>query len=251
MNAPRPGDEEVEAVLAESRRLQREGKLDAEALRRLAARVETAGKQQEAATDAQIASMMAEMDAVLRPRQPPFRFRFTALFLMLVVVAGALLFVHQSDSFIFTIGAHYRAAAWWLFLGLLPLMAFLVGAVERRTGKLRRRYPTAAIRWLMFVVFAAFAAGAVIAAPAGWLLLYGRLAGTPVHDLEAKLVSLGDRNEKSRTCVQSGEVAWRGHVTRLCVSEPMVGPVPARGDALRLDGLQSAAGLYVLRIRKP
>jgi hypothetical protein len=239
----------MEAVLAETRRLDREGKLDEEAMNRPRVRIEAAGRLLEAESQARIARIHAEVEAILHPPKPPLRVRITLLSVTLVVIGG-ILETTIGTSFIFAAGARYRTALPWVLVALVPLMACLLVLGERRTHAFRRKYPTPAVRWLMFSLVVALAVGATVVAPLGWIAAYGLLAGTPVQDVEARLISLADPQYSSRSCRQKGDVEWQGEQATLCVSDHVTGPAPRDGDLLRLGGLRSAAGLYVQRIQK-
>lgn len=249
MNEPGPAQAELEAVAAESQRLEREGRLDAAATRELSDRLQAASKRLEAETQARIDSLRAEIDAILDPPKPPLWFRIVILALTLAVFIGVMLEVTIGANFILALGGRYRAAAPWIIGALLAVMAALLLVAERRSHFFHALYPNPILRLLMFPLAVAVGAGALAFAPMGWAAVYGRLAGAPVHDVEGRLVSLEDVHPGSR-CIQKGEVEWRGEQAKVCVSAHIVGPRPVRGDRLRLAGLQSTAGLYLQRIEK-
>lgn len=251
MNEPRSGQEEMDAVLAELDQLDQQGAHDLQATQRLRARMDAAMKRLEAESQARRNRFQVEIDAIGNPRLPPLWFRIAVLSTVLAVATGAWLESSSvGESFIFAASGRYRAAVPWLVVVLMPLVAYGLHAIGRRTGAGLFPGRGVVMRWLGSALVFALGALGIAVAPLGYLAAYGRQAGTPVQDLEATLVSLDAPRRSLFSCKQSGRVEWQGEQARLCLSSLVVGPMPHARDRLRLAGLQSAAGLYVQRIEK-
>lgn len=236
-------------MLAETRRLEREGRLDAAALLRLDARMQAAKKLLEDETAATIARALADADAVANPRRPPVWVQATTAVVMLAVIVGIFLEFTFGASFLFAWADSYFAAAPWIFLALLFPLGGLFAAQMRRNRPLRPALPRArAPSWLSIPLAAIIAAAALLFAPLGWIALYGALAGTPAEGLEARLLDLAEPSPGSRSCRQHGEIALGDATGRLCLAGLVAGPLPPPGARVRVSGRLSAAGLFVQRI---
>lgn len=244
MEEARSAQARMQTVIAETRCLAREGKLDDMALRRLRQAMDAAGEHS-----------IDETEAILgmrRPPAPPARRagwpRRAGLFVVLGVGFGLLLDITLGQSFVFAFSQRYRAIGWWVFIALLPVMGWLFVVAEGPRAAVRERYRGGVARTLMTCGAIVVAAGTPVLAPLGWIAAYGRLAGTPVQ-VDSRLLVYAPSGG-SRFCERRADIAFGGRQVGLCLSTHLVGPLPPPGAPLRLSGLQSPLGFYVQRIER-
>ncbi len=102
-----------------------------------------------------------------------------------------LLELSVGSHFIFFRAAGYKKVAWWIFLGLLPLIAGRMLS-ERTRSHMRLRYPTWWVRrLLLYPLTAAVVSAATVTAPLGWIAAHAWAMGTDTEPLPGRLVSVG------------------------------------------------------------
>ena len=161
---------EMEAVFEEGSELERQGKLDAEATRRIEARLQSISDR----LDQKVAERIAEIKVQhpTTPRGGPWQ-KIAAGLMLLAFVSVPLEFT-VGESFIFSFTNTYRAAVPLLFAVLLPAFAITWFRLERKQHNLAYRYPTWLVRWLlMFPLIVVLSSAMVIFSPFGWSALAG------------------------------------------------------------------------------
>lgn len=169
------------------------------------------------------------------------------LALVLVPMGGLLELVFVGQGFIHSLGNEYRAIGPWLFLALVPVVAY--GLKKARIDKfLATRYPTRWVRrYLMFPGVVLTAAGMLVLAPTGWVALLGWSVGSHSTGLEGTMVKTTEFSE--RKCDYRGTLLVNGIDGEICLRTRVSGPPPKVGDHVFVTGRTSAYGVYVEEIR--
>jgi uncharacterized membrane protein YidH (DUF202 family) len=247
---PPSAQAELEALLEETRRLEREGRLDAQALARFKARGDAVSRRMEEETNALLARAREAMQELKKPGRPAWQ-QWTLGLLMIAVMLGA--FASFVDGgFVFAQEERYRAAMPFIFAAVALLLAFAMLRAERRTHAMRLHASNPFARWLvLFPAMVAVSALLAIFAPLGWASIYTRVAGDVVEGREGRLLALAAPRHGGRNgCRQGAEVFHAGETANLCLDDRVAGTMPAPGDHLLLAGWQTRAGLYVGRIQR-
>jgi hypothetical protein len=169
--------------------------------------------------------------------------------LMAWMTGGLLLEASIGNVFFFNHGDVHSAVAPWVFLALLLPLGWGLGHMLRRF--MPERYPTWAVRWLLFFPFVVAAiAGMIVAAPLGWAALAGWALGTPV-EVEARVVSVGTRSRSALACKQKGRLRIADKEGNVCLSMLVADDrMPAPGDDVRVSGRSSGLGLFAREMRR-
>ena len=228
---------------------------DAAALAAFEARCEQRYQAKLAEVDRHLAEMdrddQAAAGKVEAPARPVLKRgrAIVGLFLSAWVLTGPLLEHSMGSVFFFSRGDGYSSTALWAFLGLLLPVGWGLGRFGRRD--MADRFPTWAVRWLIFFPFAVAAtAGAFVAAPLGWIALAGWAVGTPA-EMEASVVSVDTRMRSGFGCRQKGRLRIAGREGNICLSTLVGGePMPRPGDDVRVIGRSSGLGVFVREVRR-
>ena len=238
-------DPEVASILREALQLERQGKLDAAAEEDIRRRIKELSDKQHGDIPAINTRSMSPKRLVL-----PKKYQLPALAMILFVVFGALLEAFVGDRFIFSASNEYWRGMPWAIGILAPLLAVGLFSIEKNNQTMKSRYPTWAIRWLlMFPLTVAAATAMSVAAPLGWIALYGWATGVPTQQLEGRVVKVG-ASSRTPGCDQRAELNFRGATASICVENRISGMPPMAGDKIAISGRLSPTGLFVEQIRK-
>lgn len=244
----RPADRAMNAIVADALELERQGKLDEAALAEIDARVREDFKQleetQAKAFEAYEANRLVPKRAVL-----PKRFHAIAWVLFIFVFFGPILEATIGQGFIFSYANGYRAAFPWIFWILVPILGIVFFIREKADRILAARYPTSAVRWLMFPILIAVGSGFIAMSPLGWFALAGWAAGTESNRLEAKVLSVGSLQPGSRSCDQQARLKVLNNEADICLEGRVSGPSPKQGDTLAIIGRVSGLGVYIEKLQ--
>lgn len=240
---------EMEATYRSGMKLESEGKLDAQAIAVIEARLGEISKR----LDLELAKRTA---AILARPSEPGRFilagRFRAVFLVLVavVLSGFALEMSVGRGFIFFGSEAYRNALPWLF----GLASLLLGSgfvfLERRNAALSWSAPTGWVRWLILLpLMTTLSAALVLIAPLGWAALFGWVVGTPVESQVVRVES-SRISPESTFCVRVAKLRLGGSTADICLDGRLSGSAPAGGESALVSGRVSALGLYVEELRR-
>jgi hypothetical protein len=239
---------EMEAVFQEGSELERQGKLDAEATRRIEARLQSISDR----LDKNVAEDIAEIQAQHPTTPRAGLWQKIALGLMLLAFISVPLEFTVGESFIFSYTNTYRSAVPLLFAVLLPAFAIMWFRLERKQHNLAHRYPTWLVRWmLMFPLIVVMSSAMVIFSPFGWSALAGWAIGTPSAQKTAKVLSVEPMREPRRIgkCDQKAKINIDEIDASICIEGRVVGPTPKVGDSIAVTGKISLFGFFIEEIR--
>lgn len=239
---------EMEAVFREGSELERQGKLDAEATRRIEARLQSISDRLDKKVSESIAEIKAQHPTT--PRAGPWQ-KMAAGLVLLVFVSVPLEFT-VGESFVFSYTNAHRAAVPLLFAVLLPAFAVVMFRLERKQHSLAYQYPTWLVRWLlMFPLIVVMSTAMVIYSPFGWSALAGWAIGTPSAPKTAKVLSVGPMREPRRigNCDQKARIDIDEIDANICIEGRVVGPTPKVGDSIAITGRVSLFGFFIEEIR--
>jgi len=240
-------DPEMASIVQEMSRLESQGDLDEATTEIFQQRIQALIDRRTSDENNRMASLQSHPE----PPEAPLRsstLAKVALATIVFVVSGALLEATMGQKFIFLGSNGYWLTMPWLLAVLIPLFTWMIFRLERKQHMLAERYPTRAIRFIMFPLMILMSVGMVLAAPLGWMALFGWMNGTPADNLTARVVWIRPPSH-SRGCHQDAEIRFKAVDTSICVYGRIVGRQPDNGDAVILSGRLSSYGLYVEQIR--
>jgi hypothetical protein len=239
---------EMKAVFQEGSELERQGKLDAEATRRIEARLQAISNR----LDKKVADSIAEIKAQHPSTSRAGLWQKIAVGLMLLAFVSVPLEFTVGESFVSSFTNTYRAAVPLLFAVLLPTFAMMWFRLERKQHNLAHRYPTWLVRWmLVFPLIVVMSSAMVIFSPFGWSALAGWAFGTPKAQKTAKVLSVEPMRERRRlgNCDQKVKINIDGIDANICIEDRVVGPMPKAGDSITVTGKSSLFGIFIEEIR--
>lgn len=243
---------EMERIFREGTDLERQGKLDADAIERIDAQMRAVS----ARLDQDLAEKLAEIDA--RYTQPnsgspaipvklPKSIAWLLFAALLLAVAGGLLEVTIGRGFIFAHANGYRDAMPLVLFILIPAFALLWFPLIKNNPHMLSRYPTGVIRWgVMFPLTAVMSAAMIVVAPLGWIALCGWAVGEPSSIVEARVISI---QTYRKGCKLKAEIEIHGNSADVCLGGRVAGRIPEAGDTITVQGKTSFLGVYVDEIR--
>jgi hypothetical protein len=239
---------EMEAVFHEGLELERQGKLDADATRRIEARLQSISDKLDKTAADHIADIKAQL-----PTRPHFGIwqKIAVAFFFFALVSVPLEFT-LGERFVFSAANTYRAAVPLLFAVLVPAFAIFWFRLERKQHNLAFRYPTWLVRWLlMFPLIVVTSAAMVIFSPFGWSALAGWAIGTPSAQKTAKVLSVEPMREPRRVgkCDQKANFRIDEIQANICIEGLVVGPTPKPGDSITVVGRNSPFGFFIEEVR--
>lgn len=239
---------EMEAVFQEGSELERQGKLDAEATRRIEARLQAISDR----LDKKVADSIAEIQAQHPTTPRPGLWQKMAVGLMFLAFVSVPLEFTVGESFVSSFTNTYRAAVPLLFAVLLPAFAIVWFRLERKQHNLAHRYPTWLVRWmLMFPLIVVMSSAMVIFSPFGWSAVAGWAFGTPSAQKTAKVLSVEPMRKRRRIgkCDQKANIDIDGIDANICIEDRVVGPTPKAGESITVTGKISLFGFFIEEIR--
>ncbi len=239
---------EMEAVFREGSELERQGKLDADATKRIEARLQSISDR----LDKEVADSIAEIKTQHPTTPRPGVWQKTALVLALFAFLSVPLEFTVGENFVFSYTNQYRVALPYLFAVLLPAFAIMWFRLERKQRTLAYRYPTWLVRWLlMFPLVVVMSSAMVIFSPLGWSALAGWAIGTRSAPKAAKVVSVEVMREPRRSmkCDQTAKISIEGIDVKICIEGRVIGRTPKIGDSITVAGRSSLFGFLIEEIR--
>lgn len=239
---------EMEAVFREGSELERQGKLDADATKRIEARLQSISD----CLDKTVADGIAEIKAQHPTNPRPGPWQKAAVVLALFAFLGVLLELTLGESFVFSYTNTYVAAVPSLFAVLLPAFAIMWFRLERKQHSLAYRYPTWLVRWLlMFPLLVVMSSAMVIFSPFGWSALAGWAIGIPSAPKAAKVLSVEAMREPRRIlhCDQKARINIEGIDANICIEGRVIGHTPKAGESIAIAGRSSRFGFVIEEIR--
>lgn len=162
-------------------------------------------------------------------------------------LGGMLLEFSVGSHFIFFYAAGYKEVAWWIFLGLLPLIAGCMLS-ERVRSHIRLRYPTWWVRRLvMYPLMAAVVSATAVTAPLGWIAAHAWAMGADTEPLPGRLASVGNYRASSKGCAQRAELAVGKYTGSICLEGVAAIPMKAN-PSVAVHARQSPLGLFVVHV---
>lgn len=235
----------METVFHEGAQLEREGKLNEGAAKRIESQLQTISDR----LDQQVANDIAAIreGSVVRPQSA--RKKIVAFLLLLAFIGMPLEFT-VGESFVFSYSNAYKSVMPMLFALTVPAFAILWFRLEKQQRALSFRSPTWAVRWLMvFPLVVLLSSSLVVLSPFGWSALGGWAIGSEAQFLLAKVISVGPERTRAGKCDQKVVLDLDGIQTNICIEGKVVGPALKAGNTVSVRGRSSFLGLYVEEVR--
>lgn len=236
---------DMETVFQEGAQLEREGKLDGGAAKRIEAQLQAISDR----LDQQVANDLAVVRAssVIRPQ--PTWMKIVALLLLFAFIGMPLEFT-VGESFVFAYSNEYKSVLPTLFALTLPAFAILWFNLEKLQRALSYRSPTWAVRWLIvFPLVVVLSSSLIVLSPFGWSALGGWAIGTEAQPRQAKVLSVGPERTRVGKCDQNAMLDIDGIQTNICIEGKVVGPTLKAGNSISVRGRWSFLGLFIEEIR--
>lgn len=236
---------DMEAVFHEGTQLERQGKLDAAAEKRIEARLKAISER----LDSQVADDLAAIRASEATRPQPV-WKKVAAIVLLVAFIGMPLELTVGESFVLSYSNSYKSVLPTLFALTLPAFAILWFRQEKQQHALSYRYPTWTVRWLIvFPLIVVLSSTLVVLSPIGWSAVVGWAIGTDAPPRQAKVLSVAPERVRAGKCDQKAILDFNGLQTNICIEGRVVGPALKAGDEVSVRGRSSFLGLFIEEIR--
>ena len=236
---------DMEAVFQEGTRLEREGKLDEGAAKRIESQLQAISDQLDQQVASEIAAIRA--DSAIRPQSTWKKF---VAFLLLLAFIGMPLEFTVGESFVFSYSSGYKSVMPTLFALTLPAFAVLWFRLEKQQRALSCRSPTWAVRWLIvFPLVVVLSSSLVVLSPLGWSALGGWAIGTEAQPRLARVISVGQERARAGKCDQKAVLDIDGIQTNICIEGKVVGPALKAGNTVSVRGRSSFLGLFIEEVR--
>jgi len=236
---------DMESVFQEGTQLEREGKLDEAAAKRIESQLQTISER----LDRQVANDIAaiRVSSAIRPQSP---WKKIATFLLLLAFIGMPLEFTVGESFVFFYSNSFKSVVPTLFALTLPAFAILSFRLEKQQRALSYRSPTWAVRWLIvFPLVVVVSSTLVVLSPFGWSALGGWAIGSESQPRQAKVLSVGPERTRAGKCDQKAMLDIDGIQTNICIEGKVVGPALKAGNTVSVRGRSSFLGLFIEEIR--
>lgn len=236
---------DMEAVFLEGTQLERQGKLDEPATKRIEAQLQAISDR----LDRQVAKDLADI-RVGATKHPQSVWKKIAAFLLLVAFIGMPLEFTIGENFVFSYSNEYKSVLPALFALTLPAFAILWFRLEKQQRALSYRSPTWAVRWLIvFPLVVVTSSSLVVFSPFGWSALGGWAIGSEALPRQAKVLSVGPERARVGKCDQKAMLDIDGVQTNICIEGRVVGSALKAGNTVSVRGRSSFFGLFIEEIR--
>jgi len=235
----------MEIVFQEGTQLEREGKFDEGAAKRIESQLQTISVR----LDQQVANDIAAIrtGSAISP-QSAWK-KIVALVLLLAFIGMTLEFT-IGESFVFSYSNAYKSVMPTLFALTLPAFAILWFCLEKQQHALTNRSPTWAVRWLIvFPLVVVLSSSLVVLSPFGWSALGGWVIGSESQPRLAKVLSVGPERTRAGKCDQKAVLDIDGIQTNICIEGRVVGPAVKAGNTVFVRGRSSFLGLFIEEVR--
>lgn len=240
---------EMETVFSEGMELERQGKLDEAAIKRIDARMKSISDRMDREAAAELAEISArypvpEAYSLRTPVLLSKPLLFLVLGALVFAIAGVILELTVGSRFIFSHANAYRNAKPLMFIILIPILAKVWLPIFKGSDYISARYPTDAIRWLvMFPCTVVMLSTIIMVAPLGWLALGGWVVGESSDNLEAKIISI---RSPDKTCKLIANLEIRGNRADICLGGRVIGSTPKVNDVIAVTGKISSFGVFIV-----
>lgn len=236
---------DMETVFHEGTQLERQGKLDEEAAKRIEAKLQAISER----LDRQVAKDIADIRAS-SAIQPQSAWKKIVAFLLLAAFIGMPLEFTIGENFVFSYSDEYKSMLPTLFALALPAFAILWFRLEKQQRALSYRSPTWAVRWIIvFPLVVVLSSSLVVLSPFGWAALGGWAVGREASPRQAKVLSVGPERARMGKCDQKAMLDIGGVQANICIEGRVIGPSLKAGNTISVRGRSSFFGLFIEEIR--
>lgn len=236
---------DMDAIFHEGTLLERQGKLDEAAERRIEAQLQAISDR----VDRQVADDLATLRANNARRPQSVWGKATAIVLLLAFIGMPLEFT-VGESFVFSYSNSYKSVLPTPFALTLPAFAIFWFRQEKRQRAMSYRYPTWTVRWLiMFPLIVVLSSALLVLSPFGWSALVGWAIGTDAPPRQARVLSVDPERVRAGKCDQKAMLDFSGLQTNICIEGRVVGPALKAGNDVSVRGRSSFLGLFIEEIR--
>jgi hypothetical protein len=168
-----------------------------------------------------------------------------------LVIVGCGLTVEMTQSLIATTLLTEWAWRITFALGGILLLGFwcVPSWHSRLNAALEHRMPTHILRVLLgFPLMSWGFAGILVAAPLGYAYGVAYLTGSVKAGVVAFVVEAEPRRSSGKGCKQHLKLRLEAAVSKVCVDDMLVGPMPDRGQRVELRGVRSYFGFWVQKV---
>lgn len=236
---------DMEIVFQEGAQLEREGRFDEVAAKRIESQLQTISVR----LDQQVANDIVAIQAgsTICP-QPAWK--KIVSFVLLLGFIGMALELTIGECFVFYYSNVYKSVMPVFFALTLPAFAILWLRLEIHQHALSSRTPTWAVRWLIvFPAVVVLSSSLVVLSPFGWSALGGWAIGSESQSRLAKVLSVDPERTRAGKCDQKAVLDIDGIETNICVEGKVVGPALKAGNTVSVHGRSSFLGLFIEEIR--
>lgn len=139
------------------------------------------------------------------------------VFLVFVLIVGALLLHYFGDRFVFYYAEAYANVALWSLLVFTPLVLYRMRRAPLFFRKISEKYPTAWLRNLIVMPLMAMSiVGLVCAAPLGWLFAAATWSGGAIQHVSAVASKVGPYSQR-KGCNQSATLRFASAEKETCI----------------------------------
>jgi len=236
---------DMEIVFQEGIQLEREGKFDEGAAKRIESQLQTISDRLDQQVANDVAAIRAGSD--IRPQST---WKKIVAILLLLAVFGLPLEFTVGESFVFSYSNAYKSVMPTLFALTLPAFAILWFRLEKQQRALPYLSPTWPVRWLIvFPLVVVLSTSLVVLSPFGWSALGGWAIGNESQPRLAKVLSVGPEQTRAGKCDQKAMLDIDGIQTNICIEGKVVGPALKAGNTVSVRGRSSFLGLFIEEVR--
>ncbi len=171
--------------------------------------------------------------------------RLSLLLLVVVAVGGLPLHSFLGDQFL----SDYSLRPVVIASIFVVLAVLLLMAIEAHSSELRRRLPTAWVRWLAWPIFTLALAGVLFLSSRGWLAGLSRLLAQDQATAQLTVLRVSRHETRRTLCHQYLEFQYKVSAQRLCADSLLVEGRAVAGRTLLASGVASPLGFHVQALR--